>query len=282
MKFHHIRNATALLTLGERRLLIDPMFCDPGAMPPLKLRGPGRRRNPLVPLPEGAHEVMDRATDLLITHEHPDHFDRLALAWARDRGIATWSSAVDAPNLRKKGLQARALYRGAMGMDIEVIEGRHGRGWAGWLMGPVSGVYLACPGEPSVYLTGDTVLTETVREALARLQPEVVIAPAGSANFGVGGDIIFSMEELIELVRLAPGQVIFNHLESLDHCPTTRDELVRHLNAEGLRERVMIPEDGEVLHIKPRATRPTTPELQEDTRRPGFQKTLTAALLSGT
>jgi hypothetical protein len=37
-------------------------------------------------------------------------------------------------------------------------------------MGPVHGVYLACPNEPSIYITGDTVLVPSVSEAIERLE----------------------------------------------------------------------------------------------------------------
>ncbi len=60
MQIHHLRNATLILTLGERRLLVDPMLSAPGALPGFKVLGGGRRRNPLVPLPAGA-EAAPRA-----------------------------------------------------------------------------------------------------------------------------------------------------------------------------------------------------------------------------
>ena len=40
----------------------------------------------------------------------------------------------------------------------------------GFMMGPVHGVYLACPNEPSVYITGDTVLVNSVTDAVHRLK----------------------------------------------------------------------------------------------------------------
>ena len=46
MKILHIRSATAILSLGEHRLLVDPMLSKPGAMPGFKMFGGGRRRNP--------------------------------------------------------------------------------------------------------------------------------------------------------------------------------------------------------------------------------------------
>ena len=70
MKIRQLRNATLLLSLGEHRLLVDPMLSPPGALPGFKLFGGGRRRNPLVAMPADAWESMQQATGVLITHEH--------------------------------------------------------------------------------------------------------------------------------------------------------------------------------------------------------------------
>ncbi|MDC3962756.1 MBL fold metallo-hydrolase [Polyangium jinanense] len=252
MKIHHLRSATLLLTLGEHRLLVDPMLGDAGSMPGFKFFGGGRRPNPLVPLPPETKACLDQATGVILTHVHPDHLDTAGKEWIRARGLPVWASRKDVPSLKRKGLDARELRDGALGMAVEVIPAKHGRGLSGWLMGPVSGYHLAHPGEPSVYMTSDAVLTEDLLAALDRLRPDVVIAPAGSANFGLG-DILFSVDELVTLARRAPKDVVLNHLEALDHCPTTRAALGKRMAAEGLAARVHIPSDGEALHFEKRA-----------------------------
>lgn len=267
MKIQLLRNATTLLSIGEHRILVDPMLSEPGAMPGFKVFGGGRRPNPLVPLPATAAAALAQATAVLVTHEHPDHFDRPGLDFARRRGLTVWASPVDAPNLRRKGLDARELRDGVLGMAVEVVPSRHGRGLLGWLMGPVAGVYLAHPDEPSLYVVGDSVLTDAVLDAIDRLQPDVILAPAGAANMGLGGDILFSLDELVELARRAPGEIVFNHLEALDHCPTTRAGLAARLAAEGLEEHTLIPADGE--------------ELVFETRRAAHRKSPSASMPTG-
>ncbi len=114
-------------------------------------------------------------------------------------------------------------------------------------------------------------------DAVERLQPDVIVAPAGAANMGAGGDILFSVDELVRLTTLARGQVVFNHLEALDHCPTTRAGLRARMDAEaGLSERVHVPEDGEVLTFaRPREAEAVTPR-PATAERPGLQKWITA------
>jgi L-ascorbate metabolism protein UlaG (beta-lactamase superfamily) len=276
MKLRHLRNATTLLTLGEHRLLVDPMLAEPGSFPGFKLFGGGRRPNPLVALPPETFTLLEEVTGVLVTHEHPDHLDKAGIRWIQQRGLPVWASPVDAPNLRRKGLPVHELEDGALGMAAEIIPARHGRGWLSWLLGPVSGCYLAHPNEPSVYLTSDAVLTAEVLEAVERLQPDVIIAPAGAANMGAGGDILFSVGELVTLVRRAPGRVVLNHLEALDHCPTSRAGLRERMRAEGLTGKVHIPEDGdEVLFERPDALPHPRPRASAN-QGPGFQKWVTA------
>ncbi|MBX3227156.1 MAG: MBL fold metallo-hydrolase [Labilithrix sp.] len=250
MKYLHLRNATALVTLGRHRFLVDPMLSDAGAMMGFKLFGGGYRRNPLVALPPIATRALREATAAIVTHAHPDHLDGPGLALLRERTLPTWTSAHDAPSLRRKGVHAHDV-AALEDVQVEAIRSRHGRGFMGWAMGVVHGFFLAHPGEPTLYLVGDSVLTDAVLEAIERLRPDVVVAPAGAANMGLGGDILFSVDELVTLARATPGTLILNHLEALDHCPTRRADLTARMRSEGLSERVLVPSDGEELVLAP-------------------------------
>jgi L-ascorbate metabolism protein UlaG (beta-lactamase superfamily) len=278
MQVHHLRSATMLLSIGSQRLLVDPMLAKPGTLPGFKMFGGGRRPNPLVPLPSVADEVLAQASGVLVTHEHPDHLDGEAVSLIVARRLPVWASPLDVPSLRRKGLDARELTSGSLGLSVEWIPSRHGRGPLGWLMGPVAGWYLSHPDEPSVYLTSDAVLSESVLDALSRLRPDVVIAPAGAANFGIGPSILFTVDELVTLIRRAPHEVVLNHLEALDHCPTTRSALRERLEKEGLSRRVHIPQDGEVFHFARRSPEPHAVPGPGPSARPRLQKWVASRL----
>jgi hypothetical protein len=247
----------------------------------LKLFGGGRRANPLVAMPDGADAALETVSDVLITHEHPDHFDPVALQWIRERHLPVWAASVDVPSLRRKGLDAKVLSDGSLGMAVEMIPAAHGRGPVSWMMGPVAGFYLAHPKEPSLLITSDAVLTEELLAAVKRLVPDLIVAPAGAANFGFGPDLLFSLDELVGLVKAFPGELICNHLEALDHCPTTRANLREHMRAAGLLERVHIPGDGEELHFDRADEAPHAVPQAGSAAKPGLQKWLTAKF-SGT
>lgn len=277
MQIQHLRNATTLITLGQERLLLDPMLSSVGAFPGFKLVGGGRKRNPLVPLPSEAEEALRSATGVVLTHEHPDHFDTAGLRWVRERNLPIFTNGIELPSLRKKGLDARLLETGVLGLQIETVRSRHGIGILGWMLGPVAGYFLAHPSEPSLYITGDSILTESVLEAIGRLQPDIILAPAGSANIGIGGDILFSLDELVTIARTAYGKLVFNHMEALDHCPTTRAMLRERMRAEGLLNRVSIPDDGETLTFtRSTQARAIAPTKKPDTEVPGMQKWMTS------
>lgn len=275
MILHQLRSATIVLELGAHRWLVDPMLARKGAMPGFKMFGPGRRDNPLVELPSSAESLLATVTAAVVTHEHPDHFDAAGRAFVRERGLPVFTNRVDLLHLRSKGFDARLLSELPGDVRVEVIRSRRDRGAIGWLLGPVCGYFIAMEGEPSVYLTGDSILCEPVLEAVDRLQPDVIVAPAGAANFGVGADILFSVDELVTLARRSSATLVLNHLEALDHCPTTRAALRARMASEGLSDRVRVPEDGEAVTLSA-PKRGSAVNVRSESGSPGIQKWMTA------
>ena len=116
------------------------------------------------------------------------------------------------------------------------------------------GFVIRLPDEPSIYISGDTVYTSAVDKALVDLQPAIAVVAAGSASLDVGGPILMPLEEVLTFARNAPGRVIANHLEALNHCPTRRARLKQALADRGLGAKVDVPEDGETLEFTARSS----------------------------
>ena len=110
-----------------------------------------------------------------------------------------------------------------------------------------AGYFLRLPDEPSLYISGDTVYTPDVERALSEFKPDIAVLAAGTATLDISKPILMPMDELLQFVRNAPGKVVANHLEALNHCPTTREQLRQALEINGLLSKVDIPEDGHVL-----------------------------------
>ncbi len=257
MKVTQIRNATMVIHVGDNVILIDPMLAPKGAIPTLKYVTANRRRNPLVDLPVGTDQILKKVTHCFITHcqkGHFDHLDRAGTKWLRDNNIPVYCSEQDGDFLKKKGLDVHVLSTTTdnpfLGGKVSLVPCVHGVGVIGKFMAHGYGFYFQLPNEPSLYASGDTILTSDVRNFIQLNQPDWLVIPAGGARFDIGGDIIMGLEEAMEVAAISEGQVIANHLESLDHCPVTRRDLQARINLKKMGERFHIPVDGEAVSME--------------------------------
>lgn len=239
-----------VLKVGQNVLLIDPMVGPQGSMPTFTYVRFRARRNPTVPFPKTSQELLERVTHCLITHQHPDHLDPAGIQFLIDRKIPVSCSELDADDLRKKGIQVvQELAYGVrvpfLGGEIEGIPARHGYGYIAKPMGNVMGFYLELPGEPSIYLSSDTILTPEVSRVLQEYRPAISVVAAGSAQLDLFKPLLMRKQEVLRFIELAPQHVIANHLEAVNHCPTSRQELRRMVAARNWADRVWIPEDGD-------------------------------------
>ena len=118
---------------------------------------------------------------------------------------------------------------------IARTEGQHGTGEIGEQMAPVSGFVLAAPGEPTVYIAGDTILCDEVRAAIAEYAPDVIVVNASAAQFNEGGPIVMDNDDVVALAREAPdAQIVAVHFETVSHSTETRADLRARLQREGL------------------------------------------------
>jgi len=252
MRIHHIRNATMLIEIDEAALLIDPMLGKKGsAGPPFTLFRYKPRRNPILDLPAHAMDIVNRATHCIITHLHPDHLDQAGEEFLRSRNIPVICSVKDERILRKRGLEVVDVveyWKGSpfLGGTIEGIPAKHGYGFVAKPMGSVMGYFIEIPGQPSIYLSSDTIYTEAVEKVLKEYAPDISVVASGRAQLDFFQPLLMTMEDIIRFVQNAPRHVIANHLEAVNHCPVTREQLAEELQLQGLLEKTWIPKDGEV------------------------------------
>ncbi len=246
MHLRLIRHATLTVDVAGRRLLVDPQLDPAGARDAVPDTA-HPRRNPLVELPEPAEVVVTDVDAVLVTHLHSDHFDATARRLL-PRDVPLLCQPPDAERLRADGFtDVRAVDAEAELGDLRLTRtrGRHGTGEVGERMAPVSGFVLTAPGQPSLYVAGDTILCDEVRDALDRHRPDAVVVNAGAAQFLAGGPITMDADDVVAVARHAPqARVIAVHLEAVNHCAETRADLHQRLREEGLTDRVTVPEDG--------------------------------------
>ena len=237
MRLTLIRNATVLVEVAGKRLLVDPALDDAGSRPPIEnTRNPAP--NPLVPLPMRAEDVVRDLDSVIVTHRHGDHLDSLG-AELIPREIPVFCQPEDEDALRELGLDAQAVVDERLWDGVRIVRtpARHGTGPIAELLGPVSGFLV-----DDLYLAGDTVWYEGVAETIAAHRPRVAVVNAGGAEFAEGGLIVMGVDDVREVASRVP-IVVAVHMEAINHCHLTRDALREAVPG------VLVPEDGETLDL---------------------------------
>lgn len=264
MKIHHLRNATFVIESQEKYILIDPMLSEKGKIPPYSVFRHKAQKNPIVSLPPNAEAILAQVTSCLITHSqkwgldpltHTDHLDKLGKSFLKKKHIPVTTLRKDADYLKRNGLDVETeldYWKPVIYLDglIAAVPARHGHGWIHRLMANGAGFYLELPGEPSIYISGDTVYTDDVRKALHQFKPDIAVVASGNASLDIGQPLLMSLDEIVNFIEAAPGKVIANHLEALNHCPITRAQLRETLQEKNLLSKTFIPEDGEIILIE--------------------------------
>ncbi|GAA4833552.1 MBL fold metallo-hydrolase [Paenibacillus vulneris] len=248
MKVQLLRHATLLADIHGKRFLVDPMLCDQGVQPPV-MNSTNSRQNPLVSIAV-TPELLQSVNAVIVTHTHFDHWDKEAVRLL-DKQLPVFCQPSDAEAIREAGFTDVQPVESELkweGIQLSRTGGRHGTGEIGERMGNVSGFVLQAPGEPVLYIAGDTIYVPEVEEALDRYRPDVTIVNGGAAQFAQGDPITMTKEDIARVCRYVSGTcVVAVHMEAINHCLETREQLTDYLRSEGLLHQVKVPGDGESI-----------------------------------
>lgn len=239
VRITHVGGPTALIELGGWRVLTDPTFDPAGGTYKFgwgtgseKLAGPA-----LTPAELGPIDAV------LLSHDHhEDNLDAAGRALlpsvgvvvttvpgakrltSRDglsgvRGLAPWATTV-------------LVAEGRPPLTVTATPCRHGPPLSHPIVGEVVGFALALGGADEggagagqLWISGDTVLYDGVREVAARIDVDVAIVHLGGVRFPVTGPLRYTLtaSEMVELLGLlTPRVAVPIHYEGWKHFRENR------------------------------------------------------------
>jgi L-ascorbate metabolism protein UlaG (beta-lactamase superfamily) len=255
--FTHIGGPTTLIEVDGWRIITDPTFDAPGRTYKFGWGTSSRKTTG----PAIAVDGIGPIDAVLLTHEH--HADNLDEA---GRAVLPLAPTVltTVSGAAKLGANARGLRDWATtrleGDDkptitVTATPCRHGPPGSHPIVGDVVGFALAWEGQQhgAVWISGDTVLYDGVREVADRLDVGTAIVHLGSVRFPITGPLKYTMTardaaQLCE--RIDPTTVIPVHYEGWSHFRQGRTEAAREFDAvPDVARRVRWAPIGEPIHV---------------------------------
>ena len=239
-----IGGPTALIEIGEFRLLTDPTF-----------DAPGEYKLPHVTLKKTSHpaltaEQIGRVDAVLLSHDqHADNFDHAGRAYAM-QAPRLLTTIVGAKRLGgvAEGLapgESTKLTNPAGTLTVTATPARHGPAGIEPLAGDVIGFVLSLAGSRPIYITGDTVWYEGVGEVARRFQAGLVLLFAGAAKTRGAFHLTMDANDALDTAHAFPDATIVPlHYEGWAHFSQSGDDLVQSFKALGIGARLRLLEPG--------------------------------------
>lgn len=111
------------------------------------------------------------------------------------------------------------------------------------------GAVLKAPDEKTLYIAGDTIWCQEVKEALSTYSPDVIIVNCCEATILNGERLIMGLDDLRDLIQHSPQlKIIASHLDAVSHLKVTRADIMSFIEQEHTSN-ILVPADGESINI---------------------------------
>lgn len=264
MQIQQIRNGTNKIIYGDTTFLLDPYLGEKGALgtlgdisgQPYKTPDPVKMQLPMpfYPLPDPIGTILEHVDYYLFTSLAPDHIDRTAdgtVGALLDHKIpALVQNETDAALLRKSGFaDVRVVSEDGTELgEITLVKTAtcHGKIIP---TGDAMGVVLLKEGEKALYVAGDTIWYEEVRQVLQDFKPRVVMVNGCAATLLGCGRLSMDDEDIESVSRNLPDAVVYvTHMDNDAAACITRHEMRGRLTNRGVTSYIM-PRDGQTIHF---------------------------------
>ncbi len=257
MLIHQIRSATIIITYNNKKFLIDPWLMPKEYMDGFEIGVNSNVRQPRVDLPISINEIID-VDAVILTHFHPDHFDDFAKD-ALNKDIPFFvQSNYDMDIIKDFGFKNITIIseKGIdfCGIKLYKTPCQHGKRE---ILEPfckkidlpynAMGVIFESDNEKKLYLAGDTIFCNEVRQTIDKYKPEVIIINACGATvkIGKGERLIMDLDDIKAISDYAKNAtIIASHMDTVSHLTVTRDD-VKNLNIAN----ILVPDDNEILEF---------------------------------
>ena len=251
MKIQLLRNASLMLSVNGKNILIDPMLAPKDSYP--SIQGTSNTLlNPTTDLPFSSAELemlIEETDAVLLTHLHNDHWDPAARALL-NKNIIVYCQPGDVETISEQGfthVKAIGDQLNWEGIQITRTNGQHGTGDIGRRMGSVSG-YVIRYEHDNVYIAGDTIWCPEVQHSIDLYQPTNIILNGGGARFVSGDPIVMDTKDIMTVCTYTSSSHIFVvHMEAVNHSMESRILTRSVIASNYFDKRCFVPEDGEIF-----------------------------------
>ena len=259
MNIQQIRSATIIINYADKRFLVDPMFAPKDAFPPIIDCFTPDLKWPLVDLPFSVEEILQNIDAVIMTHFHFDHFDEYAVK-ALPKDIKMFAQdEYDKNVLTDFGFNNVEIIKeeGTVFGDVTMYKTNCVHGIKETTMPyfdkynirhEAMGVVFKNEHEKTLYLAGDTIWCDYVKNAIEKYNPSVIIVNAAKAQMLKSGPIIMGTEDIEKVHKCAPdAKIIASHMDTVGHATLNRKQLGEFVRKNNLSESILIPEDGDII-----------------------------------
>jgi L-ascorbate metabolism protein UlaG (beta-lactamase superfamily) len=236
----YLGGPTVILEIGGLRLITDPTLDAAGEMFMIndkpaywKTEGPA------------ITDVGEIDAVLLSHDQHGDNLDHAGRELLQ-KVNNTFTTKIGAQRLggNSRGLTPWESAALKNGITITGTPARHGPTGFEKVSGDVTG-FIVSANEIQIYITGDTVFYEGVKEVASRFKPKYVFIFAGAARPRGPFNVTMGTNDAIDTASAFPDATIIPvHFEGWSHYTETGEMLRQSFEALGIADRLKILEPG--------------------------------------
>jgi L-ascorbate metabolism protein UlaG (beta-lactamase superfamily) len=253
LRITHIGGPTALIEIGQLRILTDPAFDPEGTHYNVAGREVIKTTNPALTTAEiGPVDVV------LLSHDHHiDNLDPAGRAYLPQAGnVLTTPAGAQRLGGKTRGVAAWETVdlAGPDGLSIRVTAtpARHGPEEIKEAIGDVTGWIIEWGGPSALYVSGDTVFFKDLEEIGQRYQVGTALLHFGAAHFDVYGPFFLTLTatEGAQLAQtLGEATIVPIHYEGWRHFTQGRAEIEQAFTAAGLEQRLRFLPFGQPIYF---------------------------------